>query len=196
MVEVIVTDRDGRVLNRVTVNEDLFNHVLERVKENPLDLATVWFLRIMRGIFGPTTAKSSWSESFTDTSGASRTQSFKNDVGSINIFFGTNACNNRLWIGYGSDSTTPTRTDFKLKSKLNEGLAGISIDENQGTLTISASFTLTTNTTIYEVGLEWEGVVASYNTCGRILLDRTVFPNGITVSADQTITIVYRFIFP
>jgi len=200
MVEVIVTDIDGRVVNRVAVNEDLFNYVLEKVKEKPLDLTTVWFLRIMRGIFGSTPASGTWSETFTDTSGTSRTQAIKRNTGSSvgadEVFFNTYYCNNRLWIGYGSSPAAPTRTDYKLGSKLGEGLAGVTADETQGTLTISASFTMSVDTTIYEVGLEWEACVTGYNGCGRVLLDRTVFPNGIAVSANQTLTIVYRFIFP
>jgi hypothetical protein len=196
MVEVIVTDRDGRVVNRVAVNEDLFNYVLEKVKDKPLDLTTVWFLRIMRGIFGATPFSGAWSETFTDTGGTSRTQLIKCSVGSYSIFFNTNTCNNRLWVGYGSSSTPPTRTDYKLGSKLGEGVAGVTADETQATVTISASFTMSADTTIYEVGLEWEATVAGNTTCGRVLLDRTVFPDGITVLAGQTITIVYRFFFP
>jgi hypothetical protein len=196
MVEVIVRDPDGRVVNRVAVNEDLFNYVLERVKDKPLDLTTVWFLRIMRGIFGATSVSGVWSETFTDTTGTSRTQYLKYGGASYTIFFCTYACANRLWIGYGSSSTPPTRTDYKLGSKLGEGVAGVTADETQGTVTISASFTMSADTTIYEVGLEWETCVSSYNVCGRVLLDRTVFPDGILVMAGQTITIVYRFIFP
>jgi hypothetical protein len=196
MVELVVTDADGRVLNRVAVNEELFNYVLEKTRENQLDLVTVWFLRIMRGVFGPTPVSGIWSEAFVDTSGTSRTQNLKKDVGSLYIFFNTNSCSNRLWIGYGSSSVAPTRSDYRLGNKIAEGVAGVVADEIQGTLTISASFTMSTDTVVYEVGLEWEGCVATYNTCGRVLLDRTVFSNGIPVAAGQTLTVAYRFIFP
>jgi hypothetical protein len=200
MVEVIVTDRDGRVVKRVAVNEDLFNYVLEKVKDKPLDLTTVWFLRIMRGIFGATPVGGTWSETFTDTSGTSRTQNIKRNTGTTSgpddHFFNTAVCNNRLWITYGTDSTPPTRTDYKLGNKLAEGVAGVTEDETQATVTISASFTMSADTTIYEVGLEWEAAVLGYSNCGRVLLDRTVFPGGIIVSAGQTITVVYRFLFP
>jgi hypothetical protein len=196
MVEVVVTDRDGRVIRRVAVNEDLFNYVLERGKENNLDTATAWFLRIMRGLFGPTITSGSWSETFTDTGGTSRTQTIKLGSTGFTAFNCTYTCSNRLWISYGSSSVAPTRTDYKLGSKLSEGVAGVTTDETHGTVTISASFTMSANTTIYEVGLEWEMAVSSYGVCGRVLLDRTVFPDGITVLAGQTITIIYRFLFP
>jgi len=196
MVEVIVTDRDGRVVKRVAINEDLFNYVLEKTREKPLDLATAWFLRIVRGIFAPVAVVGRQLETFTDTGGTSRTQRIKGPTGTEVLFFNTAYCNNRLWIGYGNSSVAPTRTDYKLGDKLGEGIAGGTIDESQGTLTISASFTMSTDTTIYEVGLEWEACVLDYSTCGRVLLDRTVFPGGILVGANQTITVVYRFLFP
>jgi hypothetical protein len=208
MVEVIVRDPDGRVVKRVAVNEDLFNHVLEKIKERPLDLATVWFLRILSAIFQPIAAGGTASASFVDSTGTSRSHNVKQPlymvVGSscypANNFFSTYSCNSRLWVSYGSSSVAPTRSDYKLGNKLGEGLAGVAVDETGGTVTISASFTMTADTVIYEVGLEWEAQVGGGGTasvvCGRVLLDRTVFPNGITVLANQTITIVYRFFFP
>jgi hypothetical protein len=196
MVEVIVRDPDGRVVNRVAVNEDLFNYVLEKSKENNLDMATAWFLRMLRGIVGSTPTDGAWIEAVVDTGGTSRTLWMKSVAGTNPLFFNTDFCPNRLWIGYGSSSTSPTRTDYKLGNKLAEGVAGVTADETQGTVTISASFTMSADTVIYEVGLEWEGVVSGYNVCGRVLLDRTVFPDGILVRAGQTITIVYRFLFP
>jgi hypothetical protein len=204
MVEVIVRDRDGRIVNRVAYNEDLFNEMLRRrIEKNGNDTTTVWFLRILFAIFGPTTVSGTTNASYTDTSGTARTQNFKmvmypyyTSSPTLCDFFNTAYCNNRLWIGYGSSSTAPTRSDYKLGNKLAEGLANVTADEYQGALTISASFTMSVDTVVYEVGLEWEGTVASYNVCGRVLLDRTVFPNGIAVSAGQTLTVVYRFIFP
>ena len=203
MVEVIVRDRDGRVVNRVAVNEDLFNEVLKRTAEkNNNDMATAWFLRILRALFEPASTGGVTRASYTDTGGTARGQNFKtvmypyyNSSPNLPNFFNLGYCANRLWIGYGNSSTAPTRTDYKLGNKLSEGVANVTADETQGSLTISASFSMTTDTTIYEVGMEWEGCVSSYNVCGRVLLDRTVFPNGITVLAGQTITIVYRFLF-
>jgi hypothetical protein len=204
MVEVIVRDRDGRVVNRVAVNEDLFNEVLKRTAEkNNNDMATAWFLRILRALFEPASTGGSIWASYTDAGGTARSQSFKAVMYSyyrtspdLYNFFNLGYCDNRLWISYGGSPTAPTRTDYKLGNKLGEGLAGITVNEGQGTLTISASFTMGDDITIYEVGLEWEATVTGYSGCGRVLLDRTVFPNGILVKANQTITIVYRFLFP
>ena len=191
MIEVTVTDRDGRVVKRVAVNEDLFNEYLKR----NMDMFTRWALRIFGGIFGPTTVGGNWLVSFKDTGGTDRTQKIKGSGGTTAMWFNTDYCNNRLWIAYGTGRTPPTRDDFKLEAKAGEGVAGITVDEVQGTVTISASFTFAVSMTVYEVGLEWEACVSGYNVCGRVLLDRTVFPEGISVSANQTLTVVYRFIF-
>jgi hypothetical protein len=204
MVEVIVRDPDGRVVRRVAVNEELFNEVLKRrIEKNDNDMTTVWFLRILFAILGPVAVSGMSRATYTDTGGTARTQNFKmvmypyySSSPALSDFFNTGYCNNRLWIGCGNSSTAPTRSDYKLGNKLTEGLAGVTADESQFTLTISASFTMSANTVVYEVGLEWEGVVEGSGVCGRVLLDRTVFPDGIAVSAGQTLTIVYRFIFP
>jgi hypothetical protein len=200
MVEVIVRNPSGEVVKRVTVNEELFNYVLKKSMESRQDMTTAWFLRLMRAIFEPTGVGGPVSASTVDTGGTARTTGTKRATGGASpqddMIWNTSYCNNRLWIGWGTSTTSPTRTDYKLGNKVAEGIAGVTHDETQGTVTISASFTMTTDTTIYEVGLEWEGTVATYNVCGRILLDRTVFSAGITVLANQTVTIVYRFIFP
>jgi hypothetical protein len=196
MVEVVVRDPDGRVVNRVTVNEELFNYVLERVRREQHDMGTAWFARILAAIFGPAAINGSVTATFTDLSGTLRTQNFKSGLGTSSNFFNTSVCANALYIGYGNSSATPTRTDYKLGNKLDEQIAGAAADDVNGIVTVSASFTMGADTTIYEVGLEWYGTVSSSNTCGRVLLDRTVFPSGIPVRAGQTISIAYRFILP
>jgi len=197
MVELVVTDADGRVVNHVAVNEDLFKEVLDRVRSRQHDLATVWYLRILKAIFDATGIGGMTQASFADVSGASRTQNIKGSLGiGIPVFFNTSACSNRLWVGYGNSSATPTRSDYRLGNKLGEGVAGVTADEAHGTLTISASFTMSVDTTVCEVGLEWEGTVSGGATCYKVLLDRTVIPGCVTVAANQTLAVVYRFIFP
>ena len=191
-VEVVVTDKDGKVVYRTGYNLDLYEEYLKR---NTNDLTTVWIIRFFGALFTPVTSGGATSFSFTDTTGTARTQNIKRDLSTFSSFFNTPPCSNRLWITYGTGRTSPSRSDYKLENKLGEGLAGIAADETTGIITISASFTMTSNITIYEVGLEWEGCVSGYSTCGRFLVDRTVFPDGITVQAGQTLTVIYRFIF-
>ena len=196
MVVVEVRDPDGRVVKRVTANEELFKASLKLTRESGNDLLTLWIYRIIRGLLAPVVATGGATETFTDTTGTSRTQYMKNNTASNALFFNTSSCANRLWISYGNSSTPPTRTDYKLGNKLNEAVAAVTSDESARTVTLTAGWTLTADTTIYEVGLEWEACVSSYTVCGRVLVDRTVFPDGILVKAGQTLTISYVISVP
>jgi hypothetical protein len=196
MVIVEVRDQDGKVVRKVTANEEAFKVATKLARESENDLLTLWIYRILRGLLTPAIAGQSISETFTDTTGTSRTQFIKANYSSVSGFTNTYVCANRLWISYGSSSVSPTRTDYKLGNKLGDAPATMVYDESARTLTFTAGWTLTSDTTIYEVGLEWEACVYSYNTCGRVLVDRTVFPNGITVLAGQTLTITYVISVP
>jgi hypothetical protein len=193
MVEVIVKDPDGRIVKRVAVNEDLFWEYVRRIRANP-DRGTRWGVRLLEAIFAPAGVGGTATFTVTDTDGASRTQHAKSPTSYWFGFFNTNYCANRLWIGYGTYATPPSPSDYKLGNKIAEGLASSTGDDLQGTVTISASFTMTADTTIYEIGLEWEGTVSGCWVCGRILIDRTVFPDGLVVKAGQTLTVIYRFV--
>ena len=190
-VEVVVKDKDGSVVYKTGYNLDLYEEYLKR---NTNDLTTLWLRRLFIALFTPLTTGGATSFSFTDTTGTARTQYIKRDLGTYPSFFNLPPCNNRFWIAYGSSSTAPSPTDFRLGNKLGEGVATMTIDETAGIMTFSVSFTITTDITVYEVGLEWEGCVAGVATCGRFLVDRTVFPDGITVSAGQVLTIIYRIL--
>ena len=192
-IEVIVTDKNGKVVYRTGYNLDLYEEYLRRKREIP-DLGTRWGVRIFEALFAPAGLDGTTTFTATDTSGTVRTQNIKAYMSDYASFYNTNVCANRLWIYYGSGRTPPTPGDYKAEAKLAEGLAIATGNDLQGTLTISASFTMTSDTTIYEIGMEWEGCVAGYSACGRFLLDRTVFPDGITVQAGQTLTIIYRFV--
>ena len=195
-VEVVVKDKDGSVVYRTGYNLDLYEEYLKR---NTNDLPTLWTVRFFTALLTPVTRGHYSSFSFTDTGGTARIQDVKRNTGSDTTsdlhFFNTYVCSNRLWISYGSSSAPPSRTDYKLGSKLGEGVTTITVDETAGIITLSVSFTITTDITVYEVGLEWEGCVSSFNVCGKFLVDRTVFPEGIPVRAGQTLTVIYRFIF-
>jgi hypothetical protein len=172
----------------------LFWEYVKRIRDNP-DRGTRWGVRLLEAIFAPAGVGGTTTFTAVDTGGASRTQNIKTSMGTGYFdFFNTYACANRLWVGYGTDPTPPSPTDYKLGNKIAEGLAGVTGDDLQGTVTISASFTMTADTTIYEIGMEWEGCVSSYNVCGRFLIDRTVFSGGLTVLAGQTLTVIYRFV--
>jgi hypothetical protein len=192
-----VRNPDGTLAKRVAVNEDLLKEYLERRKESDEaeDLTTLWFLRFLAALFTPADAGTGISFSFTDEGGTSRSQTTKGSFSSNVSFFNTYYCANKMVIAVGTETASPTRTDHRLGNKIAEAYATISTDETGYTITLSAAFTFTSDTTIYEVGLLWHGTVAGYTTCGRFLVDRTVFPNGISVAAGQTLSIAYVFSF-
>jgi hypothetical protein len=203
MIIVEVRDPDGRVVKRVTANEELFRASMKLTGKSRDDLLTLWIYRILLALLTPVLRNGVTTATFTDTTGTSRTQIFKSPMANLNSsgwnledFFNTGYCNNRLWIGYGNSNTPPTRTDYKLGNKLNEAVATMTYDESARTMTFTAGWTLTADTVIYEVGLEWEACLSSYYICGRVLVDRTVFPDGITVLAGQTLTITYVISVP
>jgi hypothetical protein len=194
MVEAIVRDPDGRVVSRVAYNDDLFWEYVKRVSSNP-DRGTRWGVRLLEAVFAPAGTLGTTTFTAVDATGTTRTQNVKVNMSTTpSSFFNTYACPNRLWVSYGTDPTPPSPSDFRLGNKVAEGLAVATGDDLQGTLTISASFTMTQDTVIYEVGLEWEGCVAGVSTCGRFLIDRTVFPDGLVVRAGQTLTVIFRFV--
>jgi hypothetical protein len=191
MVVVEVRDPDGTLVKRVTANEEQFKLAQGLVSESGNDLLTLWIYRIIRGLLTPVPSGHNVSEPFTDITGTSRSPMLKRVSDTLGAFWNTNICANRPWIAYGSSSAPPTRTDFRLGSKLGEAPTIMTHDESARTITFTAGWTLTADITIYEVGLEWEGAVLGHNVCGRFLVDRTVFPGGIPVRAGQTLTISY-----
>lgn len=190
-----VRNPDGTLAKRVAVNEDLLKEYLERRREGggAEDLTTLWFFRLWAALLTPVDAAINASFSFTDEGGTSRTQGAKGNMISGNFFLNTYSCANKMVIAVGTGAVSPTRTDYRLANKIAEAFATISVDETALTTTLSASFTFSADTVIYEVGLLWAGCVAGYNTCGRFLVDRTVFPNGISVTAGQTLSVAYVF---
>jgi hypothetical protein len=203
MVIVEVRDPDGRVVKRATANEELFRASMKLTGESRDDLLTLWIYRILLAVLTPALTYKITSATFTDTTGTSRTQYFKcpmaglgSSVYNLYNFFNTGNCNNQLWISYGNSNTPPTRTDYKLGNKLGEAVATMSYDESARTMTFTVGFTLSADTVVYEVGLEWEACVSGCTVCGRVLVDRTVFPDGITVLAGQTLTITYVISVP
>jgi len=189
MIELLVKDKDGRIVNRVAVNEKILQ--LMNSKDN-MDYSTRWFIRLMYKIFEPVSGSGSNAISWTDITGASKTVLIKSSV-SASVLWTTYVCNFRMWISVGTSSTPPTRDDFKLGNKIADGLASISVDETNGIITLSASFSFASDITIFEVGLELEAAIGGQTACGRVLLDRTVISDGVSVLGGQTLSVVYKF---
>jgi hypothetical protein len=185
---------EGRVVRRISVNEDLREEYVTRRASGNGDMVTLWFFRLVAAIFEPVVAGVSGTPfPFVDVTGASRSIRAKYSASMGDVIWNTYmGAHNRFWISVGLVGVEPTPTDYKLGYKVAEVLATRYVDESARTITLSGGITFTSDTTIYEVGLEWECNVGGVTTPGRILVDRTVFPDGIPVRANQTLSVVYR----
>jgi hypothetical protein len=196
-LELIILDGD-RVVRRIAVNEDLREEYLRRRANDNGDMVTLWFFRVVAAIFEPVLAGVHGTPFlFIDITGTSRSIRAKTAAGTTvplhEIIWNTSGvAHNRFWISVGTSDTPPSPSDFRLGSKIAEVLATRYVDESIRTITLSGAITFTTDIVVYEVGLEWECNVAGATTPGRVLVDRTVFPDGIPVSAGRTLAVVYR----
>lgn len=196
-LEILVLDGDA-VVRRIAVNEDLREEYIKRRTDGNGDMVTLWFFRVVAAIFEPIPAGVHGPPfPFIDITGSSRSIRVKTAAGASvpahEIIWNTSgAANNRFWISVGNSNTPPSPSDFKLGNKIAEVIATRHVDESIRTITLSGAITFTSDVVIYEVGLEWECNVGGATTPGRILIDRTVFPDGIPVQANKTLSVVYR----
>ena len=192
MIEIIVTDKNGRVIEKREINRDLFEEYLRR-EEVSGDYSTRWFARMLFYLFKYTTVNGVETATVTDTTGTARSIRMKYNL-SGSLFNNTSYADIGFYISVGTGTTPPTRDDYTLASKIAEGEASASVTEDAGIITLTAGFTWTTDVTISEIGLEWYvnfSVSSPYNC--RVLCDRTVLSPPITVPAGTTLTVVYRF---
>jgi len=190
MVEICIKDKC------IEIGKDLFEKALEIRKEMEKrgDLRTRWFIRFMVALFTNASIGGYTTFNFTDTVGTGRSQGVKVGSSGVASFICTYSCENRLYISLGSSSTTPTIDDYKLGNKIAEAVSSIVVDEANGIIRLYATFTFSTSVTIAEVGLEWSGTVSSTSTCGRFLVDRTVLPSPVSVSANTPIIVTYKIL--
>jgi len=184
---VEIYDRDGNLLTRIETNRDLFEEYTKRRNS-----WTRWAVNFLQALLANLGKEGASSFPFVDVNGTSRNQKVKADFATNFSFFNTDTCPNRLFISVGSSNTPVSATDYKLGAKIAESLVSVSVYELIDTLVLSASFSFTTETTICEVGLEWEGCVDGYSTCGRFLFDRTVLSPCYTVPAGGSVIVAYR----
>jgi hypothetical protein len=193
MVEVTVVDSNGRVIDKREINRDLFEEYIRREEANG-DLTTRWFIRMLFYLFKYTTKSGSETASVVDTDGSARSVVLKGVLGSIVVFNNIQHGDMGFYIGVGNGTASPTRDDYRLASKVADAYASASVDENAGTITLSASFTFGTDQTITEISLEWLvicGTTTAVNA--RVLCDRTVLSQPVTVPAGATLSVAYRF---
>jgi hypothetical protein len=194
MVEVVVTDRDGRVVERRAVNEDLFNEYIKR-EEATRDYSTRWFARLLGALFMYTSSRASRTITVVDEVGTARTVHVHAPAYSsgYNTFNSTYDGAVGAIIAVGTGTVPPTRDDFRLASPFDRVIATVHINEEAGIVTLTAGFTWTTDQTVAEIGLILQANIRASPYVITFLLDRTVLDPPITVPAGHTLTVVYRF---
>jgi hypothetical protein len=97
-------------------------------------------------------------------------------------------------IKLGTSNTPPARGQFKLQGTVLATLTpNVSYDENTGLLQITASWTPSSNVTVYEIGLFLEMQIDVYSPYKKpFMFDRTVITEGIPVNAGQTLSVGYQ----
>jgi hypothetical protein len=145
-------------------------------------------------LFAPVLATGLVTFSAPDDTGFSKTFKVKDSLTSTySYIFNTNSCPQGVRVRYGSGSTPPSRSDFKLVSEIFvDDSPKLIIDESRGFVLIQSDVIFRSDVTVCEVGLSLYGTVAGGTTCGEFLLDRTVFSPCRTIPAGTPYTVRYR----
>jgi hypothetical protein len=165
-----------------------------KIDSNDGDLFTAWILRLFHAMFAFVSAGTSPSFSVSDDTGATRSFYLKAGfaVGVAHIF-NTRFCPGGVRVRYGSGSTSPSRTDFRLVSEIFvDSNPRLFIDESRGFVMVVSDVVFSSDVTVCEVGLSFRGTVAGEGICGEFLLDRTVFSPCRVIPANTPYTVRYR----
>jgi len=169
------------------VGEDLFEEYLEKKKKLcPNDLGTNWFGRMMATIFR--NSKATIYFSVVDVTGSLRTI-FERAAVAVALFNTTQNYDCGAYIGVGTGTASPTKTDYKLASEVSRLPAIASFADGVDVFTVSATFSLASDTDIYEVGLFWREGYYGYFW----LLDRTVLSLPVRFPANTPMSVAYVF---
>jgi hypothetical protein len=186
--EIVVTvrRRDGRVeVRRVVVNENVGGG-------QGGDLVTSWAFRLLSCLFAPVSRGATVSFSFVDLDGVSRTQRCIGD--SANDIVGSGCTDRAPYIGFGSSSTSPSRTNNRLLGELVRIRGDYNVDESGYSFSIRAYYSFDRDVAVCEVGLYMH--VCDTNAVARYLLfDRSVLSPCVNVSAGDAIMVTYVFRF-
>ena len=176
------------------IGEELFNKYLEERKRSlKNDLGTDWFGRFLAALFNYTAKGASEYPSLTDDSGTARSIYIKRSVSTL-IFNTSYYADVGCLIGIGTGSAAPSKTDYALANEVARQTATGDYADGSDYVVVSATFTLTADTDIYEVGLflRMTYTTSSPYVCD-VLLDRTVLDSPVTFPADTPMLVAYKF---
>ena len=171
------------------IGEELFEEFLRKKQELlKNDLGTDWFGRMMATLFKNDGKGVAPSFGFIDITGTSRGLSTKYGV-SVNLFNNTGNTDCGCYIGIGTGTTPPKKQDYKLESEVARVAASAMYVDGGSVFSVSATFTLISDTQITEVGLFWKDGYYGY----IFLLDRTLLDSPVMFPANTPMTVSYIF---
>jgi hypothetical protein len=165
-----------------------------RIDSSGNDLFTVWILRMFYAMFSSVSRGGTVSFSATDDAGSSRSYNLKRSLaGTGATIFSTYNCPGGVRIRYGSGSTPPSRSDYRLVSEIYvDSSPRLYINESAGFVWVESFVIFSSDTTVCEVGLSLYGTVAGDLFCGEFLIDRTVFNPCRSIPANTPYIVRYR----
>jgi hypothetical protein len=171
------------------VGEELFEEYLRKKKElYPNDLGTDWFGRMMAALFKNDPRATTSTFTVTDVTGTARSLPAKRNVG-VSLFNDTSGYDCGSYIGVGTGTAAPTKTDIKLASEVARNPASATYTDGGDSFVVSATFSLASDTDIWEVGLYWKEGYSGYIW----LLDRTVLSSSVRFPANTPMVVAYKF---
>jgi len=178
--------KTGRTVKRIGINEEQFNEILKHKKESG-DLGTNNFGRILQAIFKNTNEGAIERVTIITDNGIESIIAVK--VAITGFLFGTHSYDIGSKIRVGDSAMPPSREQYNLQGTiLGESDVAVYWADGGDYVDITASFSWTEDKTIYEIGLFYKEGEDGY----IIMLDRTVYPEGIFVPANQNLVITYR----
>ena len=171
------------------VGEELFDEYVRRRKELlKNDLGTNWFGRMMAALFKNDGKGVTSPFSVVDVTGATRTITAK-CTQIVTVINTTSNYDCGSYIGVGTGTTPPTKTDYKLVNEVARHPASATFTDGSVTFTVSATFTLASDVNVTEVGLYWKEGYSGYIW----LLDRTLLDAPVLFPANTPMTVAYIF---
>jgi len=173
-----------------SVAEDLFwKYLKEREERYKYDLGTDWFGRMMATFFNYVVSGVTDNFSFVDVTGTSRTKNVKTSLSTSDILVNTNSSDVGAFIGVGTGTNPPSKQDYKLTNEVARQSAQGRYTDGGSFFSVLATFNLTSDTQITEVGLYYKTGYTSY----YVLLDHTLLSSPVLFPASTPMVVSYNF---
>jgi hypothetical protein len=99
----------------------------------------------------------------------------------------------RTEIGIGSGTAGFSQSDTTLGSLISrDNVSNQTLDKGNRLIRMSASASISSSTTVAETGLFWNGVIDTGTNRFRMLWERTVLDNSISVASGDTVSTTYE----